>query len=265
MTFATVIAHAARRPERRATLERMLSALDSNVVACPVGVWGEPGKPHEWSLGQWDFAVRLAESSDCSHVLLLNDDLVLPEGSRFDNFKNIVRRVIDARPTHIINLYNTHPLALEAQKRGLSWLTSVDGLIGNAYVLPVPALRHFLMWRERELEPGTVEALSEDQLINLWAMQHDALIWHTVPALVDHDVSVPSCFGNTQMRRPQVGPLADGGGASEVLGRRMFDVDWSTDALHVGRVFEGNHRALLTRVKGDRLPLVKRYYELAGQ
>jgi hypothetical protein len=85
-------------------------------------------------------------------------------------------------------------------------------------------------------------------------MVHGCLIWHTVPALVEHDTTVPSCYGNTQCRSATVGPRAG-----------MLDVNWDSDALHIGRVFAGNHHALLTLVKGERGPLVKRYYELAGE
>ncbi len=246
MRLVASIAHAAHRPERAATCERMHAALCQGDIA--VHVEAAPGRPHEWSERQWRGAIGAAEGREATHALLLNDDMV-----PCDSFLAALDRVVAARPNHIINLYNTHPLAREAQKRGLSWLTSPDGLIGNAYVLPVPALRAFLEWRAAELEPGTVEGLSEDQLLNLWAMATGAIIWHTVPALVQHDTSVPSCYGNTQMRRALVGPRAD-----------MLAVDWDTDALHTGRIFAGNHHALLTRVRGDRLARVRRFYELAG-
>lgn len=249
MKLVFSIAHAAHRTERVASLDRMMRAIISPLMSDSLYIAAESGKPHEWSLDQWTGAVRRAAACDGTHAVLLNDDLVL-----CPDFMGVLEQVIAARPTHVVNLYNTHPLATEAQKRGLSWLTSVDGLIGNAYVLPVPALRAFLGWRASSLTAGTVEALSEDQLLNLWCMQYGALIWHTVPALVQHDVSVPSCYGNTQLRTATVGPRPG-----------MLAVDWNTDALHVGRVFHGNHNALLTRVLGPRLPLVTRYYQLAGE
>lgn len=244
MRLAISIAHAAHRPERVESLGRMMAQLlpANPYVEC------EPGKYHEWSLRQWQGALHLAAHDEATHALLLNDDVEL-----CDDFLDVLAKVIEARPTHLVNLYNTSPLAIEAQKRDLSWLTSPDGLIGMAYVLPVAGLKEFLSWRATKLTAGTVEALTEDQLLNLWAMHQGALIWHTVPALVDHDVSVPSCYDNTQCRRPAVGPRPG-----------MLDVDWNTDALHSGRIFNGNHKALLTRVLGPRKPLVTRYYDLAG-
>lgn len=255
---AISVAHAAHVPERADRCKRMLGQLGffrgdwSGTIVHSAHIETHRGPPHEWSLRQWQGALA---DERAAHALLLNDDLIL-----CDDFLATLERVIEARPNHIINLYNTHALAHEAVRRGLSWLTSVDGLIGNAYVLPVPALRAFLDWRENALTTGTVEELSEDQLLNLWAMANGFLIWHTVPALVDHDTSIPSCYGNIQMRRPAVGPV---GGATAT--HRMQDVDWTTDAVHVGRVFNGNHKALLTRVKGPRGPLVGAYYRCAGE
>jgi hypothetical protein len=237
------IAHARHLPGRTASLARMMPPLAD---VSPVWFYDGIGKPHEWSLRQWENALR---EPGATHALLLNDDLIL-----CPNFLAVLANVIAARPAHLINLFNCHQLATDAQRRGMSWLTSSDGLIGHAYVLPVPALRAFLAWRESALIGDTVEVLSEDQILNLWAMVHGCLIWHTVPALVEHDTSVPSCYGNTQCRSATVGPRAG-----------MLDVNWDSDALHIGRVFAGNHHALLTRVKGDREHLVRRYYELAGE
>ncbi len=242
MSFVISVAHAAHRPERVASYKRLAQSVRPDYVA------REPGKPHEWSSEQWCGALDKAFKYSATHCVMLNDDVIPCVG-----FRDVLAEVIKARPAHLINLWNCHELAKEAQKRGLSWLTSVDGLIGNAYVLPVASLRAFLEWRTTSLIDGAVEKLSEDQLLNLWAMQHGALIWHTVPALVEHDTSVPSCYGNTQCRSATVGPLSD-----------MSKVNWESDAVHIGRVFKGNHSLLLTHVKGDRLPLVKRYFQLAG-
>ncbi len=244
------IAHAAHKPERRPILDQMLAdigALGRKHNWDPfVYIEDKPGKPHEWSLRQWK---GVADRSDYTHAAFLNDDLIL-----CDDFTRVLDNVIAARPAHLLNLSNCHKLAHDAQARGMSWLTSNDGLIGNAYVLPIPSLRAFLAWRESSLTDGTVETLSEDQLLNLWAMAHGCLVHHCVPSLVEHDTSVPSCYGNTQCRQAEVGPRAG-----------MLDVNWETDALHCGRIFTGNHHALLTRVKGERGPLVKRFYELAGE
>lgn len=251
-TFSISIAHCEARPERRASVERMKEQLLPRLGTEHVlHVESQPGKPHEWSKRQWDKALLTPRS----HCVLLNDDLVL-----CDDFIKTLVNVVSARPNHVINLYNAHEQAKLCQGNGYSWITSVDGLIGNAYVLPTPGLRDFVHWRDNCLVDGTKELLSEDQLVNLWAMDVGALIWHTVPALVDHDISMPSCFGNTQIRKPEVGPTGDMG---------MFK--WDTDAIHVGRCFQGNHFYLLKNMLAAQKPgperrrLIERYYAMAGE
>lgn len=252
ITLSISIAHCEARPERRESVERMKDVLLPQLGTEHVlHVESQPGKPHEWSKRQWDKALLTPRT----HCVLLNDDLIL-----CNDFIPTLLKVIEARPTHVINLYNAHKSAQLCGRNGYSWITSVDGLIGNAYVLPTQHLRAFMWWRESALVDGAVEELSEDQLINLWAMEQAALIWHTVPALVDHDISMPSCFENTQIRKPEIGPY-----------EHMDMMQWDTDAIHVGRLFRGNHYYLLTKLKdahGDvarRRNLIERYYAMAGE
>src|SRR5688572_31349290 len=169
--LSITVAHAAHVPERKATLGRMIERLPDYTR-----IETTRGKPHQWSLAQWQMGL----DSNATHCVFLNDDLIL-----CDNFEATCLNVIAARPDHVINLYNTHPLASEAFNKGMRWTTSPDGLIGNAYVLPHAAMKEFLAWRENDIASGTPETLSEDQLINLWVMSKHSLVWSTVPALVD--------------------------------------------------------------------------------
>lgn len=234
--LSITIAHAAHAPERKATLGRMLEKLPSYTV-----VDTTPGKPHEWSLAQWKRGLE----GEPTHCVYLNDDLILCDG-----FEETILNILKVLPDNIINLYNTHNLSAEAYTNGYRWTTSPDGLIGNAYVLPANAVRILLDWRETALLDGVTEAISEDQLLNLWAMSRRAYIWHTVPALVDHDTTVSSLFGNVQLRRPCVGPKPD-----------MPSLNWKTDAIHTGRTFTGNHWGLIKCLKPG-LRDIQHAYEL---
>lgn len=232
--ISITIAHAEHRPERRETLERMQQQLwEVSRVDCT------PGKPHEWSLAQWKRGLE----GEPTHCCYLNDDLIL-----CDDFVEVLGNVVKARPTHVINLYNAHPAAHFAKSKGAHWLTSPEGLIGNAYVIPADVMREFLTWRETCVVPEAVTALSEDQLINLYVMFRRALVWHTVPALVDHDTTVPSLFGNTQIRRPEVRPKPG-----------MAAIDWSTDGVHMGRQFVGNHWGLIQFLKPEHRDVERAY------
>jgi hypothetical protein len=242
MRVAAVITHAAHVPERAGPLSRLLAQLPESADK-KVTVYSEPGKPHEWSLGQW----KLGLAQDADYLLFLNDDMVA-----CDDVWAVLDRVLEARPEHIINFYNTTDMAITAQEKGYNWVTTPDGLIGNAYLFPKGALEDFVGWRE-SLPETTYTALSEDQLINLWCMQHGYLVWHTVPALFDHDTSIASVYGNTQLRRPTVPPRAD------------MPTDWNTDGLHAGRMFTGNHWYLIRKLPWEwvvRDRLIDRAYEL---
>ncbi len=237
------IAHAAHRPERVETLRQVMAALEGQ----PVHVESAPGKPREWSERQWRAGLAL----DTRWVCCLNDD-ILPCA----DFVATLRNVVAAQPGSIIDLRNSHGLAREADKRGLRWITSVEGLLGQGYVLPAGVLRNFLQWREEALVPGAADVLSEDRLLNLYAMQHEGLVWHCVPALCDHSTSVPSLYGNENdgVRRPVVLPREG-----------MAGLDWNTDALHAGKLFLGNHYSLLTHLKGPHTAhRLDRYYAIAG-
>ncbi len=243
MIIAFSIAHAAHRPEREAVYRRLRNSLCAEYVH----IESAPGKPREWSERQWRGGLAL----DTTHVCCLNDDVII-----CPDFIPTLERVIAAQPDSIIDLRQSHELAKEADKRGLRWITTNEGMLGQAYVLPSRVLRDFLDWRENALVPGALDALSEDRLINLYAMQHEGLIWHCVPALIDHDVSVPSLYGNENdgIRRPVVLPREG-----------MAELDWNTDALHAGKLFLGNHYSLLTHVKGPHTrERIERYYAIAG-
>jgi hypothetical protein len=232
----------------------MLSVLNKRVGSdVSVEVDTTEGTWHVWAPAMWKRAVSLGKP----YCLLLNDDLILPEW-----FWRDLELVIKARPDQVINLYNTHPVADFALSKGIRWLTSFDGLIGNAYVFPTEDLKDFLSWREEVLTFYGRRDLTEDQQINLWAMCKRRLVYHTVPALVDHETSIPSLYGNTQFRKPHVGPK-DLDGDRETGGKNP----WMTGSIHVGRIFRGNHQHLLTKIVRGYIReygLIDRYWELDG-
>jgi len=236
--IGVAISYAPHHPGRTAALERLLGQLPAE---WPRYIESEPGKPHEWSERLWRGGLALGTD----YVLCLNEDMQLCEG-----FGEVLEAILRARPNHFITLYNAHKLAKQAQIRQMRWITTCDGLIGNAYVLPRAGLEDFLSWRDSALIPGFVEHCSEDNLLNIWAMARGVLLWHAVPALVTHDTSLPSCYGNIPTHCP-VPPRA-----------KMPRDGWDTDALHIGRYYAGSHYYLVTRL---REPMLDRYWELCAE
>lgn len=242
------ISHAPHMPGRKESLARLLPSI---LGRQSVHLEDRPGHHSAWSLLLWKGVLAAGDANGATHAMFLQDD-VIPCDSFLDN----VHSVIEAKPTNLINLYNAHPLSVTAKEMGFSWCTSPDGLIGNAYILPIEMLREFVEYRTTKLSDAIVQEGGEDRLINLFAMDRGYLVWSTVPALVDHDLTVPSTNTLTQFKSPVVPPDNE-------------PHDWTGDAIHTGRVFRGNHSLLIDgSVKhdsmDDRKRLVRRYYELAG-
>lgn len=240
-SFVVGITHAPHATEREANLHKLRSYCWGR---WPVYVEDKPGKPHEWSERVWRGALSLADwstehapddgtSVQTTHALFLNDDVSL-----CSDFAEVLTAAIAAKPDEVVNLYQEHEYAAVAAREGLRWVTSPDGLVGTAYVMPIATLRHFIEWRKVALRDGAVERLSEDQLINLHAMCCQRHIWHTVPALVDH-LPFETLFPGNRKHRPMVTPWSE------------MPRDWDTDSKHSGRIFKGNHWALLTQIKPE--------------
>lgn len=231
MSIAVSIAHAGHIPERKPLLERLLGSLGTGWSS--VHVESARAKPFVWSERQW----RAVADTDAEYGLFLNDDLVL-----CDKFGETLEAVVAAQPSEIVSLYCSDSKAAHLMGR---WYTSRDGLIGNAYSMSTGILREFLAFRDLALRAGSVELLSEDQQINLFAMATGRKIWHTRPSLVEHDVSVASCYGNegNSARTSVIPPW-----------RAMNELDWSPrkSVPHLGRFFHGNHWGLLKHIHPER-------------
>ncbi len=136
-----------------------------------------------------------------------------------------------------------HPLARSALDSGYHWVTTPDVPEGCEFVWPEGAEEAFNAWRDRAIinpEYGSSEAdpWAKPVSISLWLMVQGALLFHPVPSTTAGPFTVQ--------------PTPD-----------MASINWETDALHLGRQTDA-YKLLLTRVKGDRLPLVRRYYQLCA-
>jgi len=151
---------------------------------------------HEWSAAEWSWALE----SGATHHLFLEDDVELAPG-----FLDALRAMIAANPAAIIGLEAAHPDTPKLYAAGHTCYTTKDGLIGVGYCLPHAALTEFLAWRS-DLPPGAVEEITQDTLIDVWALITKRFIWHPVPTIIDHDTSLASTFGNDAHanRRPLV-------------------------------------------------------------
>lgn len=287
MSFSLALIHAAHIPERVPAFERLCKQLGlsrqaglgwvveyaGEVEDAPVtGIRAITDKaPHwVWSEQAW----RFLATSEETHGVVLQDDVTVGPG-----FWHQLNDAKVRRPNDIIALQcqasiglpkdifgNPVPGALSAAERardaGLRWVSTCDGLLGSGYMMPRELYAELLEWREKVAEPRIVETpgLGEDTLINVWAMATGRLIYHCVPALIDHDTTLASTWGNPHHTRETTPNVTWRDDVPAFYG--------ASGALHAGRHYFGNHWMVLT---GQKLPdraarreALERYYDAAG-
>ena len=245
VSFALGISHTPWRRERVMSFARLKKAIDVHgdtaAGAVEYKLFDEKAPVWVWAGQMW----RWAAESPCSHGLFLQDDLIVAP-----NFWQSLLAMVLAVPDQIIALETVHPGARVLARNGSRWCTSADGLIGCQYVIPRPVLVEMLDWRTHNLRAGALENMSEDGMINVFAMDTGRKIWHPIPAIARPDVSLPSTYGNDHHthRTPSVTwedgitlDRMDGGGWLPYdLERPAF---WKPDGVppHFGRFYAATH------------------------
>jgi hypothetical protein len=178
MTTGLFIASAAGWDERRrAPLKRLQGQLPGAVTVV------SEVKEHASVWSRRLYARALASKHD--HLLFLNDDVIVcPE------FERVIGAMVAAVPDQVISLHTGLP---EASELRAEWLRSYL-VNGPAYLYPRAMLSSLFEFCEA-LPKVMRDRMNEDEVAahHLWSLQQPA--WHCVPALVNHDTSVPSTLG----------------------------------------------------------------------
>lgn len=150
----------------------------------------------------WSWAQKLwlwGHETGASHLLQLQDDVQV--GAEF--WTALTEMVAALPPDAVIGLESVLPL-------GVPWYTTGDGLIGVGYVLSRNTLGELFTWQATKLRPGAIESLNEDQLLGLFCFETGRRIFHPHPTVIDHDLDLPSTYGNDQHshRRPAASTVA---------------------------------------------------------
>jgi hypothetical protein len=198
-TFALGLPHTPWVPERVESWRRLLSAVgiessadlstDLITTQCVARAFTEREPNRVWARRMWSWGAE----SGASHLVTLQDDVTVSP-----RFWACLRAMIRARPDDVIGLSSVHPMGPEIARQGRRWYQTAGSLVGWAYVVPVPALRAFLRWCDER--PETVLARNEDDLLGDWCSEQTSGatwgVWHPVPTLADHDVSIASTYAN---------------------------------------------------------------------
>jgi len=103
-----------------------------------------------------------------------------------------------------VALFSPHPLAREIARMGGRWHRTRAWVMGNGYLLSRAFLSEFVPWVIANEARARVTC--EDALIGAFCVETARDVFHPLPSIVDHDVSVPSTNGadSTGHRRATV-------------------------------------------------------------
>ena len=183
MKIAVGIAHAEFLPERRNSLSRLLR----QVPRAYVSVSKEREHASVWAKRLWEWAAE----QDADATVLLNDDVTI-----HPQLVEAVQAMVTAVPGETIALHTSVPVAQSLALIGERWLRCY-WLTGPGYVLPRGGARRLLDW-SAAAPRSLVGTVNEDAIGIHEAWSRQRPIWSTIPALVEHDVSVPSTLGYDQ-------------------------------------------------------------------
>lgn len=184
-TIAIGLPHAPWISERRESFSRLIGDLGVHGSNPMLAIFNERESNRVWSQKLF----RWALDTGASHLLQLQDDAIIAP-----NFWPVLHAMIEAQPNRIIGLEAAHPLGPIQYRAGRRWYRTRAWLIGVGYVFPRMQLAQFVAWCD--LNPERVASTNEDSLISQWAAEHGIDIWHPVPTIIDHDLAVPSTYGN---------------------------------------------------------------------
>lgn len=242
ITISLAVSHTPWVPDRVESMARLREQLGT--VKDDLGYMRDPLPPietyyectekapvHYWA----ETMHRWGAEKPSSHIVFLQDDITIAP-----NFYEALRAMVDTHPDDIIGLESVHPGAMSLARAGARGYTTSDGLIGVGYVFPRSVLIEKLAWQTYDVKSGGVEAVTEDCLINMFAISSGRRIWHPCPTIIKHDTSLASTYGNDDhvYREPSV-TWIDGdvcGWAIEDLAKPEF---WPKRSTHLGHFYSG--------------------------
>ena len=188
-SIALAIPHTPWVPERVESMAKLRSAL--GVIPGPYREFTDKAPNHVWSVQLWTWLYE----TGAEWCLQLQDDVMVAPC-----FWPALRAQLDALPedADVIGLTSVHPMTPEIARRGHRWHRTEANLVGWAYALRREALGEFLASERAKT--------NEDEQIAYWTRASGRTVWHPVPAIVDHDTTIPSSYANDHHshRRPQV-------------------------------------------------------------
>lgn len=186
MNVSLVLTTAGHVPERMKALEELKARLDLSRWAS-VRIETEKAPNWQWAAHVWDWAA----DQDTLGTVFLQEDIDVSH-----DFETRIEEIVSTHPTELIGIHCAHPGARRAYLDGYRWARTRDGLIGVAYFLPTADVRELVSWRIRDLRSRAYERITEDCLVDIYAMCHEREIWHPLPSPVRHKIDMKSTYDN---------------------------------------------------------------------
>lgn len=242
MKISLAIAHTPWVPERVRSMDRLRQALrhSSPSPLFEQYEFTERSPNWVWSALMWEWSV----GTDADWCLFLQDDVIAAP-----NFWPALRAMLEALPNsaHVVGLEVAHPAAPALAEEGYRFFTTTDALVGVGYAIRGCTLTEFLGWRAQRLKAGAIEAITEDTLLGLFCACREIRIWHPLPTIIDHDVSIESSYGNDT--HPNRRPLVRWDSHSECPLEHAQNWRQGPPPAHLGRFYESTPNLAATYVK----------------
>jgi hypothetical protein len=206
-----------------------------------------------WGRRTWEKALELAEGTASTHIVFLQEDIALAQ-----DFWTELPNMICARPDDILALHTPHWKFEQLWMNGADWAITWDGLIGNAYVLPVQTVRDLLRFMDEDVKPAANAYHSEDGMIATFAMANRRPILHPMPSPIDHLHVGKSLYAHDEdaFYRPVM---------RWNLGGLRWPKSWDTKPAVLGLVYRGEHWRLRNYLEPEaarKYSVIEHMYEL---
>jgi len=205
--IALAIPHTPWVPERAESMSRLKQSLLIGETK-ELSAAGKSGlafyreftdrKPNtEWCSDVWSWLYE----TGAEWCLQLQDDVMVAP-----RFWPALRAMLSALPAdaHVVGLTSVHPAGVEIARRGHRWYRTPGNVVGWAYCLRRDVLGTFLADRKK-LGKSFLDQ-NEDEQLSIWTEKTGRTCWHPIPAICDHDTTIPSTYRNDRhsLRRPPV-------------------------------------------------------------
>jgi hypothetical protein len=201
------IIHAGHVRERGPMMARLMRDLRSMLPerCTHWRVHSEREAPREWARRAWHWAM----STGCNFHVILNDDVLIAPC-----FWGALEAMLEVLPKRtVLGLGTVSPGQSDAYHRGERWLRDGHGVVGWAYGMWTEEVQ-LLADEEAQLgayhrSPGhdeckpECENWHEDSWVNSILEDGGIPVWHPIPSIVQHDVSLPSLYGNDHHKTRQ--------------------------------------------------------------